>query len=219
MEQAAGAQDNRLETIVAILIALTTVIGAVVAWRASVSADGAGDADFAGLRAATNAEETRALNYVNVYEHYRAFSEYKRHNDLGDLIAEAQANATEEEAAFLERDRADAFDIATAKQQLFPNRFRNRDGTYSIQREMGELWADAAKEKDLNPEPQFAEADALRLKTNNLFVALTILGVSLVAYTLVEVAGRRLQYPLIAIGTLLLIAGTGMSLYLELAGG
>lgn len=216
MDHSEEARAQRLETIVAILIALTTVIGAVVAWRASVSDDGAGDADFGGLRAALNVEETRAINFVNAYESYRAFSEYKLHNDLGDLLAEDQTNAPEEEAALLERERADAHDIATARQSLFPGRFRNRDDTYSIQRQMGELWADAAKQKDLNPEPQFAEADQLRTKTNNLLVAVTILAIGLVFYTLVETVGRGMQYVMLGLGTLCLIAGTGFAIYLEL---
>ena len=53
-------RSQRLETVVAILIAVVTVIGAVVAWRSSVADDGAGDADFAGLRASVRSEETRA---------------------------------------------------------------------------------------------------------------------------------------------------------------
>ena len=55
-------QNERLGNIIAVLIALATLIGAVVAWRASVAADGAGDADFAGQRATVNLEQTRALS-------------------------------------------------------------------------------------------------------------------------------------------------------------
>ena len=52
-------KESPLETIVAVLIALVTVIGAVVVWRASVIEDASGDADFAGLRASINAEELK----------------------------------------------------------------------------------------------------------------------------------------------------------------
>ena len=41
-----------MDDLVAILIAVVVVIGAVVAWRASMIDDGAGDADYAGLRSA-----------------------------------------------------------------------------------------------------------------------------------------------------------------------
>ena len=68
MEVNTEEKSSRLETMVAILIAIVAMLGAVVAWRSSVVDDGAGDADYAGLRAAVNAEETRALNFVNAYK-------------------------------------------------------------------------------------------------------------------------------------------------------
>jgi hypothetical protein len=158
MDDSTTSSESRWQTLAAVLIALVTVAGALVAWRAAVAADAAGDADFAGVQATLNREETRALNTVDAYEAYGAFTAYQRHNALGDLIAQDQANvATEDEALLLESERADAHDLALASQHLFPNRFLNRDGTYSVQRQLGELWADAAREKNLNPEPQFAE--------------------------------------------------------------
>ncbi len=211
-------KENRLETIVAILIAVVTVIGAVIAWRASVAADGAGDADFAGLQASLNAEETRALNFVNAYEHYGAYVAYNRNLKLGNAIADDLAkdtNLDEREAFVLDRQRAEAYDLAKANQDLFPNRFLNRDGSYSVQREIGEAWADAAKEKKLEPEADYAEADKLRLKTNLLLATLSLLGVGLVFFTLVETSGERWQMVLIGLGVLFSIAGTAAAIFFE----
>jgi hypothetical protein len=209
--------SNRLETLVAILIAVVTVIGAVVAWRASVADDGAGDADFAGLRASLNAEETRALNAVNAYEHYGAYTTYWRYNALGDALAEEIELAPEVAVEALDRQRAEAYDLADANQDLFPNRFLNRDGTYSVAREMGQAWADAAREKDLYPDPQYAEADQLRTKSNRLLGSITILGVALVAFTLVETVGGRLKMALVLLGTALALAGTVLAVMIDLA--
>lgn len=208
-------RSQRLETIVAILIALATVIGAVVAWRSSVADDGGGDADFAGLRALVRAEETRALNDVNAYEDYAAYINYKRYEQQGNLIADDQANASEEEAAILESQRADAQDLSISNQRLFPNKFLDRDGSYNVKREIGEMWSDAAKENDLNPGPQFAEADQLRTKANSLLVAVTILAIALVFYTLVESVGARMQYVMVALGSLCMVAGTVFALFVE----
>lgn len=215
MDTLSEEQNNRLATLVALLIALATVLGAVVAWRASVAADGAGDADFAGLRATVNLEETRALAAVTAYENYSAFMYYRRYQDLGDLIVEDQAQLAEEEASALEAERINAHDLALANQQLFPNKFLNRDGSYALPRELGELFADAAKEKDLQPDSQYAEADALRDKTNQLLLAVTILAVALVFYTLVETVGGRLQYVLVAGGLLCTLAGSIMAIMVE----
>ncbi|HLF03299.1 MAG TPA: hypothetical protein VI547_15050 [Anaerolineales bacterium] len=211
-------KESRLETIVAILIAVVTVIGAVVAWRASVAADGAGDADFAGLKASLNAEETRALNFVNAYEHYGAYINYSRYLRLGNAVADDLSNGvaqTEAEAFWLDRQRAESFDLANANQELFPNRFLGRDGSYGVQRELGEAWADASKEKDLDPNPHYAEADKLREKTNLLLSTLTLLGVGLVFFTLVEAVGERGRYPLIGLALLFSIGGTVAAIVIE----
>ena len=208
-------RSRRLETAVALLIALTTVIGALVAWRSSVADEGAGDADFAGLRASVRAEETRALNYVDAYESYGAYTNYKRYNDLGDMLEASQSGTPGEDAAVLERQRADNHDLAISNQRLFPNKFLDRDGSYNVRRQLGEMWADAAKQNDLNPYPQFAEAEQLRTKANWLLAAVAVLAVALVFYTLVESLGDRMQYVMVALGSLSLVAGTLFALFVE----
>lgn len=208
-------RTQRLETVVAILIAIATVLGAVVAWRSSIADDGAGDADFAGLRASVRAEETRALNYVNAYENYGAYANYWRYGELGNLIEADLANTSEQEALELERQRADSHDLSISNQRLFPNKFLDRDGSYNVKRQMGEMWADAAKENDLNPDPQFVEADQLRAKATWLLAAAAILAVALVFYTLVETFGDRMKYVMVVLGSLCMIAGTAFALFIE----
>jgi hypothetical protein len=207
--------SDRLETIVAILIAIAVLVGAWLAWRASVADDGAGDADFAGLRAVVNAEETRSLNAVQAFDNYGAYTSYKRYSELGDLIERDLEGADEDAAEVLDRERASAQDLATANQSLFPNEFLNRDGSYSVSRNLGQLWADAAKERDLNPDPQFKEADALRNKSNLLLATITILALAIVFYTLVETFGSRMRYVMVALGSILLIVGTAAGVYVE----
>lgn len=220
METESPEKSSRLETVVAVLIAVATVIGATVAWRASVASDSAGDADFAGLKASVNAEETRALNFVNAYEHYGAYTSYSRYSRLGDAISQdlESGAATEEEAYLLDRQRAESYDLAKANQDLFPNRFLARDGNYRVDREMGESWADASREKDLSPDPHYAEADKLRAKTNLLLATLTVVAMSLVFYTLVEAAGERFHTVMVALGTLFLVGGTIAAIVVEFTG-
>lgn len=208
-------RSQRLETVVAILIAVVTVIGALAAWRSSVADDGAGDADFAGLRASVRAEETRALNYVNAYENYGSYANYRRYSEMSNLLEADQANAPEQEKSELERQRTDDNDLSISNQRLFPNKFLDRDGSYNVKRQMGEMWADAAKENDLNPDPQFAEADQLRQKANLLLAAVTILAIALVFYTLVESFGDRMKYVMVALGSLCMVAGTVFALFIE----
>ncbi|HUN22469.1 MAG TPA: hypothetical protein PK299_04970 [Anaerolineales bacterium] len=199
------------ELVVAILVAIATVTGAIIAWRASVVADAAGDADYAGLRAQVNTVEVRSLSFVNAYEHYGAFVEYAGANELGNTIGnELQTNDTLDEEAQddLADKQAEAYDLARANQSLFPSRFMTRDGGYAVQREIAESWADAAREKDLAPEPQFAEADHLRGVTNRILLALAVLSISVVFYALIESVGDKLRVPFFMIGTGFLLLGS-----------
>lgn len=212
MHEQAEKPERSFETLVAFLIAIVTVAGALIAWRAAVAEDGAGDADFGGLRAAINLEETRALTNVNAFEHYGAFTEYKRYDVLGSAMAAA---ADGEESDTFTRELTEVNDLTVAKQTNFPTKFLNRDGSYALQREIGEMNADAAKERDVNPEPQFAEADGLREKTRQLLISIMVLGVALVVYTSVELVGARAQLALIALGSVLAVGSTGYAIFID----
>ena len=81
---------------------------------------------------------------------------------------------------------------------------------------MGEMWANAAKEKDLEYESQFAEADTLRLKTNQFLIAMMVLGVALVFYSLVESMSERWKYLMIGLGSVFAIAGIVLAVMIQL---
>jgi len=203
--ETAETQD-RFKTVVAVMLAVVTVTGAVVAWRAAVAADEAGNADFAGLAATLNAEETSALNTITAYEHYRAFTDYTRYNELGNAISIDLDSAGADGAQSLERQMREAWDLATEIQgSFFENRYLDRDGTYDIPRELDELWADAAQQKDVNPEPHFARSDAMRAKSTSLIGILIALGASLVCFTLAGSLESSLRVILAGGGTLFLI--------------
>jgi hypothetical protein len=208
-EQSAAQSEtsSRMETLVAVLIAVTTLVGAFFAWRSSVAADAAGDADYAGLRAAVAVEETRAVNAVNAYQHYAAFTSFDRQDELARLI---------EEQGGPQREVDEARELASSSRSQFPAKFVNRDGTYALHREMGEMWADASREKDLNPEPQFQEADGLRSKSLGLLGAVTFIAIALVFFTLVEALGAALQVANGVLGSLCLVGGTVLGTYFEL---
>jgi len=213
-EAASSRQQERFKIVVAILLASVTVVGAIVAWRAAIAADLANNADARGLAATLNAEETRALNHVNTYEHYRAYTTYLRHNELGNRIAEDLSTAAEDEARALERQKTDAWDLAVEIQGgFFPPRYLDPDGSYDTQREIDEAWADAAQQKDLNPEPHFADADRLRGKSTTMVILLVPLTVALLGFTLAESMKHAFKYVLAAGGSLIL-AGSLVALLL-----
>jgi uncharacterized Tic20 family protein len=196
---------KHFQTINALLLAFVTLLGAFVAWRTALAADATGDTALAGIIATINAEETHAINNITFYEHYRAYTGYTRYSLLGNEMEADLAYVTDDdEAAELEQRMRQAW--ATAETFYFPKRYLNRDGSYNVQRELGEAWAEAARKKDLNAEPHFAQSMRMQQKTNWLIVIITVLAVSLLAHTLAEtLVGDRLKFGLMLLGALLTV--------------
>lgn len=176
-------ESDRFQTIMAIMIAVVTLVGALIAWRAAVSDGNAGSADYAGLRAVLNAEETLTLNNTALHRHYRAYTSYVRDDALQGLIAQDPVIS---QTALLKHEYTEARDLATTNRFFFPTRYLNRDGTYAIERELGEAWAQAGQVMDLEPAPHFDEADVQRNKTSWLVAIFIALAVSLLCYTVAE---------------------------------
>ena len=209
MEKESGNQI--LETAVAILIAVIVAFAALVTWRASVIDDSAGDADYAGLRATVYSVRAQALNSVNAYESYGNYVSYLRNNRMAELISEDLETAPEEQLAVLEEQMKVANDLADANRDMFETQYLNRDGSYSVQRQMGVMWADAAKENDMDFENQFDAADKGRDRTRNMLVSLMVLSIAAVFYSLVESMEGRNKMILIILGSLTAVAGIVMA--------
>ncbi|MCP4538114.1 MAG: hypothetical protein GY832_13315 [Chloroflexi bacterium] len=198
-------EGDNFQTVVAILIAIVTIMGAVLAWRASVAGDGAGDADFAGLNAVLNAEQTLTLNNSEFFKHYRAYTSYAHRDGIQELVGQDPESSTD---ANLHHQQNEAASLARTNQLFFPPRYLNRDGSYAIQREFGEAWAEAGQSIDLFPESHFAEADQLRIKANWLVAIFIPLSLALFLYTLAEGAHperQSLRYGMAAGGTAFLL--------------
>lgn len=206
---------DRFGIVNALLIALVTLIGAFVAWRASVASDNAGDAALAGLVATLNAQETEALNHTLLYEDYRAYTAYTRYNAVGDEIEADLAQVTDEtEAEILDRQMREDWDAAESFN--FSREYLKRDGSYDTQRYLGEAMAEAARERDLNPTPHFTEADTMQAKSNSLIGVITLLAVSLLLFTIVESQDRPvMKYALAAGGVLAMVVGIWLTVSIE----
>ena len=84
------------------------------------------------------------------------------------------------------------------------------DDDYDLDRQLGELWADASDEKDLDPIPHFAESDDGTVRILHLLASGAALSVGLVCFALVESLGTHARYArlLMIMGSLL--AGAGL---------
>lgn len=200
--------ESRWQTTTAILIAIITVLGALITWRASVSDDSAGDEDFAGIQATVNAEQIRTLNYVNGMEHYGSYFNYERFERMSEAFEKGGKAAHTLEL--------EATDLAAANMNQFPNQYMTRGGQYALNRDLGAMWQDSIKGQEVDGPSHFKEADVFRSKTIRLSLAVVVLSLSLIILTLVEIAPLGMQFPLLLLGALAGLGGTFWGLLIEI---
>jgi hypothetical protein len=209
------SENGFLETATAIIIAVVVAIGALVSWRASVIDDAAGDFDYAGLRSTVYSVRAHALNSVNAYESYGNYVNYLRNNRMSQLLSEDLETLPEDQQPAYYQQMKISTDLADANRGMFENQYLNRDGSYSVQRQMGVMLADAAKENDLDYQSQFNDADKERARTRTMLIAVMVLSIATVFYALVESVEGRMKVVMIAVGSVISIAGIVMAMLVQ----
>jgi hypothetical protein len=207
---------SRFELVTTIIVAVVVMIAALVAWRASLIDDASGDADYDGLRAAVRAVQARALSNVNAYESYGNYVSYWRNKKLSALLAQDLETADAEQATILESQLKIADDLTNANADMFEMRYLNRDGSYSVQRQLGEMWADVARKNQVDYMPLFASADQERARTRHMLVALMILSISPVFFALLSAVESKVKYVFFALGMLCMFLGSVLAILVEM---
>ncbi len=203
---------DRFKTVVSILIATVTVIGALAGWRISVASSAAGAADSRGLHAALQAANTgvSVSTYLSTYLSF--FAEYQEHLDRATLIerdlaheSNAQRRKAMEAEALREHSLAAtargyvnadyiSLDSDTGREYFDGNRFWDAQ------------WAETAVTQDLDPAPSFAVADRARTKARGLTAAAVGLSVALFLLSSATVAPHHRMKILAASAAPLVVA-------------
>lgn len=210
--------DDVFKKIVAVMLAIVTVAGAYVAWRASLISNESAMADAKGLRAALNVEETDSLNYIVSNQHRAAYTDYYSERLLAFAAAagEKLSSATPEELPAVVRDITERLDLATTdKLFFFPARYLNQDDTYNIDKEQAETVAAAERDKDLDPDKHFQDSGNLDEKFFALMAMLIVLSLSLWCFAVAETFDHPAQFALGAGGFIYFILGFGAALMID----
>lgn len=200
-------QDN-FKSWIAVLTALVTVLGATAACLASVAVSNAGDADFSGLDASIRAQKAEIINHINAYQHYRAFTEYVRYNELGNLMYDPEAPVDAETGARNAAFQQEVWGVASGISALFFSpRYINSDGQYDLERELQEEFAQDAQNEDLNSQPYFDESDKFRKQSSFLTADMIVLAISFWFFTAAQATGKKIKYFWAVLGVLFALAG------------
>jgi len=216
--------DRRFRNVLAFLIALTTLMGAMVAWWISVASDEASTADSRGLAILRQraAEETSIA--AQLRQHQDAFVPYHWRAVLADLLAQAveqAAGADEVLAADLERERLSYARLAAADLNAvnavdyWRRAARPLDESFDAEGFAQAALAEAASRQELDATPYFERANRERARVGWLALVAVVLSGSIFFYTGAEVARGGLKYVSAASGLALFVLASLAAIILE----
>lgn len=202
--------QRNFSTIIGVLIAIVTIVGAIAGWRSALAGVDAGNEDDAGILAALNSQETNTLSSIISNQNRTNYINYWYNKQLLDQIANDGTldNIPPGQEAQVIREITEAADLATASKRFFPSQYLNPDGSYNATREQAEAVAEAAQEKDLDAQSHFDKANQWRDKSLAFVAALILLGIALFLLAAAEVIEHRVRYALALGGLLFMLIGS-----------
>jgi tetratricopeptide (TPR) repeat protein len=209
--------SERFKIFVAIMIAVVTVVSALIAWRSALAAVDAGNFDDAGILAALNREEANTIASIDSSQARAAYISYRRNVLLAEELIPQDGNIaslTEDEA----RQFREAIELATASRQFFSTQYVDENSMYDYERQIGQALAQAAREKDLEPDRHFAAANQSREKSVGFVATLLLMGISLLLFAIAETIGHVVKFALALGGMAFLLIGSGAALGIEMGG-
>ncbi|NWF65052.1 MAG: DUF2834 domain-containing protein [Chloroflexi bacterium] len=199
-------KQNNFKSWIAVLTAIVTVLGATAACLASVAVSTAGDQDFAGLDASIRAQKAEIINYVTAYQNYRAYTDYVRYEKMGYLMYDPQADAATDAQNYATQQ--EMWGVSSGLLASFVKaRYIDPDGSYDIERELQEAFAEDAQTSDLNAQPYFEKSDAERSRSAFLTADMIVFAVSFWFFTLAQATEKNIKYAWAALGVLFAIGG------------
>lgn len=210
---------DRTSALIAILIAVISVVAAVGAWRVALASSAADDADTEGLLAAVDREDSVTGAYITSYGRYAAYARAVGYSALADLLKPIEDSTTDATLkAQLAHERDNLIYGANQLRFALPQRYLDRDQLYDLDRDIGEQVADRALERDTFPDPHFDRALAARAQSEWLLGLLVLIGLAFVLLTLADAIKNPIRYALIIVAVLLLLFTLASGAYIELVG-
>jgi hypothetical protein len=210
--------SNRFEAFLAICIAVATVVGAILAARAAVYNDSANDADQAGLSSAIDLALTQSSVEAQRAQNLSAFLQFARHRRLAELISDQmdQIDSTSELWAQLDRESSAEWNKAINSRYFFTADFYDKfSNTFDQQAFVDRQLAETASLKDLNPDPEFSQADGDRITAAQLVGLIAMLAVALLCFAVANILDNRLRYVLAGIGVLIIVGSIAAAVAIE----
>jgi len=214
---------QRFRNIIAILIALSTLVGALIAWRASVATDDAADARGNGTSVLIRLGRYQSGISASLYQNLGAFVSYRLHLGEMEMLDKALADAEDAtHTSSLESERLRHANMALAALDLVDQDYLRRAESAAEQqfdraRFTETNLAEAATLEDLDYESHFRESDRAALIAQRLTITAVLISLSIFFYTGATLSESRRKYLLAVMGVVLFGLGTLAAALVELA--
>ncbi|HZY43653.1 MAG TPA: hypothetical protein VFF70_02800 [Anaerolineae bacterium] len=212
--------SNRFQTYIAISIAVATVLGAILAARATILNDTANQADQSGLASAIDLALTRASDEAGRTQNLIAFLDFSQHRRLADLIVTDIEQLDSSNPAIEQLlDQAETeWNKAIASRSFFDTDYYDKDSqAFDQQRFLDAHFAEVASKKDLEPEPHFNDAEATRAKAVKFVLMIAVLSFALFCFAVAGLFSSRWRYAAAGLGTIILIGTIALAIIIETA--
>ena len=210
--------SNRFEAFLAIGIALATVLGALLAARASTYNDIANDADQAGLSSAIDLALAQSAIEAQRDQNLVAFLAFAQHRRQAELMVDQmnQLDPASAEWTRLDQQSSAEWNKAVNSRYFFNSDFYDKfSSTFDQQAFVDSRLAEQASFQDLNPEPHFAQAGDQRARGAQMLGLIAVLAVALFFFAAANVAQNRWRYLLAGLGVVVLSGSVAAALLIE----
>ena len=191
--------------LIPVLIALTSVLGSIAAWRASTASGAAAGFERRAFANTLTAEQEGARIESDLasveFTHARATA-----LEAAAAALRGQVEGSEAAGAATLAALADAYDAAATSLGLFVTVGVLPDGSLDLEAARAEQWALAGDLQDLDPAEETAAAEHLRAKSQRLVGLTALLIAAALFLTLAEVSRRRVVADLYWRGGVLVLA-------------
>ncbi len=205
----AAGTGTRFKTSVTVMIAVVTVVGAIVTWSISAASGKADSADAQGLMAALNSANTAISVSTYLNNNLGFFVSYRQHLAAADLMEREAAALTDafRKEALRQTARRERNLAATARGYIDSDYLEidPSDGReyFNGNRYWDAQWASARAQMPLDEQPFFARADAGRTTCRRLGLTAVGLGAALFLFVASSTTRRRLRYVFAGAATLI----------------
>lgn len=192
---------RQFRNILAILITLTTLAAAMVAWRSSNASDNAGSADGKGIGMVI--DYTRSQNDINasLEQNKTAFASYNWQRMMAEQIAaRMQQTDDKDQLAALEKERIRYANLAAISLQMLNSDYIKRDGdmakdeSFDSKLYVEASMAEAQSKQDMDYQPHFKEADVERKIVRYLSLTSIFLSLATFCFTGATITRTSFKY-------------------------